>query len=117
MCRAVLVGDGRCALSEEGTRRLYEGCAHVDGPWSGSEASWPRLAPPHVVPGHSEVTGPPPPPVGFLLLPLPLPLPPRAPAEWPVLEVARGAPPNAEDESRFLPPLLLLLLPALALAG
>ena len=106
MCRAVLVGDGRCALSEEGTRRLYEGCAHVDG-----------LAPPHVVPGHSEVTGPPPPPVGFLLLPLPLPLPPRAPAEWPVLEVARGAPPNAEDESRFLPPLLLLLLPALALAG
>ena len=69
MCGAVLVGDGRRALSEESTRALHEECAHADGPRGGSVASWPRLAPP---------TGPPPPPKLFLALFLPLLLPPRA---------------------------------------
>ena len=104
---AVPVGDDRRALGEEGTRALNEECARVDGPWSGSEASWPWLAPPHVAPGHSEVTGPPPPPGRFLAGPFPLP--PRAPAELPALEPAREAPPKAEEESRLVP--LLLPLP------
>ena len=115
MCGAVLVGDGRRALSEESTRVLHEECAHVDGPRSGSVASWPRLAPPHVAPGHSEATGPPPPPKLFLALFLPLPLPPRALAGPLAFELTRGGPPRAVDNSCILPPPppLLLLLPPL----